>query len=249
MNDEEFKKMAELEDTYWWHVGRKSILAQHLLWLGKKQQRILNVGCGTGGLISLFEQYGEVTNIDTSPEAIKYCSQKGHKNVHLLPSGPLPYADKTFDLVLATDVLEHIEDDLAALQDWRRVMKDDGTLIMTVPAYQWLWSAHDEALQHFRRYSVSQLHHLVNRAGFVVNKRSYAIVFAFPLIVGFRFLSSLVEGFKSQSGKKQHSSYVILPKPLNRVLILFLQIEAHLLKYINFPFGTSIILNAGKSAI
>ena len=246
MNTDEYRKMAELEDSYWWHVGRKSILSQHLAWMAKPRPNILNVGCGTGGLISLFEQYGDVTNIDVSPEAIKFCELKGHSNVQLVPSGILPFADKSFDVIVATDVLEHIEDDFAALQEWRRVLKEDGSLVITVPAYQWLWSSHDESLHHCRRYTLSQLHRLLNRAGYLVNKRSYIIVFSFPLIVGYRLLSSIFNSLKVRSRQVPQSSYVILPGPINRLFILFLQIEARLLKYINFPFGTSIIINASR---
>lgn len=245
MKTDEFKKMAEMEDCYWWHVGRKSILSHQLAKLNINRAHILNVGCGTGGMISLFEQYGDVINIDASSEAVKYCVQKGY-NAELVLTNSIPFPEKSFDIVVATDVLEHIEDDLAALTEWRRVLKDDGYLIITVPAYQWLWSAHDEALHHCRRYSLSQLHRIINCAGFWVNKRSYIIVFSFPLIVGYRFLMSIFNRRKAQAGQEQHSSYVILPKPINRLFILFLQIEARLLEYINFPFGTSAIIIANK---
>lgn len=247
MNISEYEKMAKMEDFYWWHVGRKSILKHLLSRLESKPRRILNVGCGTGGLISLLEGFGEVTNVDPSKEAVSFCHRKGFANVIAISEKSLPFPDRSFDLIVATDVLEHINDDLAALHEWRRVLSDGGALVMTVPAYQWLWSSHDEALHHFRRYSASQLHNLVNRAGFLVNKRSYIIVFSFPLIVGYRLFSSIIGHRKIDAKPKEESSYVILPAPINRLFIFLLQVEALLLKYINFPFGTSIILHASKS--
>jgi SAM-dependent methyltransferase len=245
MNTDEYSRMAELEDSYWWHVGRISILSHQLGKLSTGRSRILNVGCGTGGTIPLLSQYGDVTNVDVSPEAVKFCQQKGYE-AKLVAIDTLPFPDKSFDMLVATDVLEHIESDLAALQEWRRVLTEDGFLVLTVPAYQWLWSAHDEALHHYRRYSLGQLHRLINLAGYQVKKRSYIITFSFFIIVGYRFLASIFSGRKPSAKPSPQSSYVILPKPINRLFILLLQIEAIILRFINFPFGTSIIIISKK---
>ncbi len=151
MKVSEYQKMAELEDSYWWHVGRKSIISQQMKRLNlKKRPKILNIGCGTGGMIPLFEQYGDVTNVDVSNEAIKFCKQQGYKDIFKYNGKKLPFKNNSFGMVVATDVLEHIEDDDAALVEWRRVLKPNGHLLITVPAYQWLWSEHDESLQHYR---------------------------------------------------------------------------------------------------
>lgn len=235
--------MAELEDNYWWHVGRKSIISHQMKRLDlNKRPKILNIGCGTGGMIPLFEQYGDVTNTDISDEAIKFCRQHGYKNVVKYNGKKLPFNTREFDMVIATDVLEHIENDDDALAEWRKLLKPNGHLLITVPAYQWLWSEHDESLHHYRRYSASQLHNKVNQNGYKVIKRSYAIAFSFPVIVAYRLVSSVSGKDKS----KKASSYVILPKLINDLFTNLLRVEARILKYANFPFGTSILIIASN---
>lgn len=238
----EYSKMASQEDTYWWHVGRKSIIDRHMKNMSlKNNTSILNVGCGTGGTIEVLEKYGRLENVDTSNEAVSYLKKRNIKNVRKINGLKLPYKNDTFDLIVALDVLEHIREDSRALAEWNRVLKPGGKLLITVPAYQWLWSDHDESLHHYRRYALSGLHSTVNREGFKVNKRSYIIVFSFPLIVTYRFIAS----FKSNKKDKQ-SSYVFLPGPVNNIFIKFLVIEGWLLKYISFPFGTSALIEAQK---
>lgn len=238
MNKVEYDRMAELEDTYWWHVGRKSIIWFQLKRLGlPPDASILNIGCGTGGMIPIIQQYGSVENVDVSDEAADYVRQRGLGEVHRVDGVHLPFGDGHFDVVVATDVLEHIEDDAAALREWKRVLKRGGQLILTVPAYQWLWSVHDERLHHFRRYTASEVHRKLNAAGYVVKKRTYMIVLSFPLVVGFR----IVSGLSSRGAGSTGSSYVRLPRPVNRLFTDFLRLEARAIGFINFPFGTSVL--------
>ena len=235
--------MAELEKSYWWHAGRKSIISQQMRKLGlSKNAKILNVGCGTGGMIPLFEQYGDVVNIDVSDEALKYCKQLGFRNLKKYNGTTVPFKDSSYDLVVATDVLEHIEDDQAALKEWRRVLKPGGHMLITVPAYQWLWSDHDQELHHHRRYTASGLHRKTNEESLRVRKKTYAITFSFPLIVGYRLIDSILPNRK----KKANTSYVLLPRPINSLFTNLLRLEAQCLRVINFPFGTSILLIAEK---
>lgn len=237
MKAAEYKRMAELEDYYWWHTGRKSIISRQLKRFGlPKTARILNVGSGTGGLTPVLAQYGRVSNVDVSPHAVKHTKAKGYGETRLFDGLKLPFNGPIFDVVVATDVLEHIADDGAALQDWARVLKPGGRVILTVPAYQWLWSSHDESLKHHRRYSASEVHRKLNAAGLAVDKRTYVIVFSFPLIVGFRLLQGL-----NPLKKTTQTSYVILPEPVNRLFQIILQIEARALEIISFPFGTSVL--------
>lgn len=242
----EYQQMKNLEDTYWWHVGRKSIVRQQLkqsLPAGKNLQ-ILNVGCGTGGGIDVLKQFGTVYNIDVSKEAVRLAQAAGHENVELYDGENIPFAKKKFDMIVALDVLEHIKDDSGALQNWNDYLQDDGQLLLTVPAYQWLWSTHDDALHHQRRYTASHLHRLVSVNNYRVKKRSYAIAFSFPLIVGFR----LLQGLTQNSRDKAASSYVMLPKPVNSFFTQLLKLEGRILKYTSLPFGTSVLLIAQKNS-
>jgi len=235
MKKSEYQRMYEMEEAYWWHVGRKEIVRKVINRLNiPESANILNVGSGTGGTVATLEDFGSVENVDTSQEAITYAKSKGIKNIKKVNGIKLPYKDKTFDLLVGLDVLEHIDEDLKALQEWKRVVKKDGKVIITVPAYQWLWSEHDESLHHKRRYTLSELVAKCNKAGFRVNKRSYLIVFSFGLIVAYRFISSV-----SDRKKQKKSSYVMLPKPINKLFTNLLILESLVIKKINFPFGTT----------
>ncbi len=233
--------MSEAEDTYWWHVGRNDIIKKQLdlLSLDPVRTRILNIGSGTGGTVPLLERYGHVTNVEMSEEAIQTSRQRGVDAVIKVDHIALPFEDETFDIAVAFDVLEHIDDDLSALKEWRRVLRDSGKLLLTVPAHAWLWSSHDESLHHYRRYSLSGVHQLLNIAGFKVPKRTYAITFSFPMILGYRFLSSLVP-------RQERGSYVQLPAPVNSLFISILRLEGSVLRHMNLPVGTSVLAVAEK---
>ena len=243
MKSSEYKQMAEVENTYWWHVGRKYIVSNILEQILPKDQHytILNIGCGTGGTVPLLSKFGRVVNIDTSDEALSICRTLGVSNVIKIDRKALPFQKESFELAIALDVLEHIENDLEVLKEWNGLLKPGGKLVLTVPAYQWLWSEHDESLHHYRRYTASKLHQLLNLAGYKVDKRSYAIFSTFPLIVGYRLIRSILPK------KERSSSYVFLPSSINSLLIGILKIEATVLKYINIPFGTSILVVAKKN--
>src|SRR5207244_1565920 len=126
---------------------------------------VLDAGCGTGRNMLEFAGLGTVEGVDASPEAIEFCRRRGLDGVREGQIESLPYADGTVDLILATDVLEHLRDDYAALAELRRVAAPGGRLLATVPAYQWLWSQHDAAHHHFRRYTYRLLRSRLQMTG------------------------------------------------------------------------------------
>ncbi len=245
MNIAEYKKMSEREDTYWWHTGRMNIIDKQLakLFKGEGELKILNIGCGTGGTIATLEKYGEVTNIDISDEALKFLKMKGYTG-KIVKDHRLPFKDGYFDLVIALDVLEHIEHDSQSLDEWRRVLKKNGKVFITVPAYNFLWSGHDTSLHHHRRYTRTHLNRDLNKSSFKKLKNSYMITFSFFLVVGFRFLYKL-------SGKKmtENTSYVNLPPFINALFDKLLRIEGTVLQSVNLPFGTSVLGIYEKSGV
>lgn len=238
--------LIELEkgmyETYWWFVGRIAILNGILRRFGRRYRKALDVGCGSGQNMRLLSRYSEcVVGLDRSPVALKLAAQE-KLPIMRADAQAIPLPDGSVDLLSALDVIEHLEDDLAALREFRRVLKPDGLLLLAVPAYRFLWSEHDEALMHRRRYVASDLHARLNRCGFRLIKRSYAVFFAFFPIVAYR----LFRGLFPKDPVAPRATYVGLPGPLNRLLIMLLQFEAWTLGAINLPWGTSIVVLAQK---
>lgn len=238
MNTIEYATMAEREKTYWWHLGRLRIIERYIAFVHKTggRYKILNIGCGTGGTIDMLEKYGTTDNVDVSDSAIAYMKQNGYGRIRKVKDIKLPYKDQTFDMVGAFDVLEHIKKEVPALKEWSRVLKNDGAIIITVPAYQWLWSEHDTSLHHQRRYTTKRLKEAARKAGLKPQKISYAIVFSLPLIAGFRFVHKIL-------GKKADSatSYVDVPDWVNKFFTKLLYIESGLHTHISLPAGTSVV--------
>jgi ubiquinone/menaquinone biosynthesis C-methylase UbiE len=238
MYDQEYESMYRLENTYWWHVARRALavdlLAKELQ--GKRNVRILDVGCGTGANVGAFAQLGGTTGIDLSINALGFCRERGIETVALSQVEELPFADGTFDVVTALDILEHTDDDLRAMSEIQRVCRPDGMLLVTVPAYGFLWSEHDEALKHRRRYTAPELRNKLTMKGFKVVRTSYFISALFFPILLFR----IVQGIRKDSTEPKTSLY-IPPAWINRSLIALLQLERKVFQKMNLPFGVSIV--------
>jgi SAM-dependent methyltransferase len=244
MDIQEYDNMALFEDSYWWHVGRRRIIFRILeKYSHTYKQDILDIGCGTGGNYALLNQYGNVHGLDNAPEAITYCEEKGIPNISLGACEDMPYGNKSFDWIVALDVLEHLEDENMALGEFSRVLRPKGRLLLTVPAYAFIWSGHDEVLHHQRRYVRKQLKRLLEENGYSVHMISYMITFLAPVIIGVRLAERVTKRFMNIN---QKTSYIIPPKGINRFFIKLLHVEGRILKHIALPFGTSIICVARK---
>ncbi len=245
MDAVEQEQMARMEERYWWHVGRRYIIRRFLEhYLGPEGSLdILDVGCGTGRNLDLLEQFGRAQGVEPPGPGLDTCRQRGRGPDAVVEgvATELPFDDASFDLVTSFDVLEHLEDDGAGLAEIRRVLRPAGHVMLTVPAYRFLWSIHDEALGHRRRYVASEVHSLLNTSGFVVVRRSYAISFALPAIMGFRIAQGLVP-----SVAEKGASYVEVPPPANKLLTGLLKLESRLMGAFDLPVGASIIALARK---
>ncbi len=163
-----------LEETHWWFVARRDMIMR-LLRDESKESRILDIGCSAGAMLRQLERAGFVNawGIDTSEKAVESCRAKGQKNVSLMDGASMAFGDSEFDLLIASDVLEHIADDRMALSEWRRVLKTGGRLLVFVPAFPFLWSGHDEANRHYRRYGRRELVSKLQDAGFSIERSTY----------------------------------------------------------------------------
>ena len=246
MEEKEYEEMYALEDTYWWFQGRKSIifslLNKHGLLRNDSRKNIVDLGCGTGLILGELNNIAMTFGVDFSALALTFCRRRGLEHLVCADVNNLPFADTQFDLVFALDLLEHIEDDIHLMSEIYRILRPGGTIMITVPAHKSLWSEHDEALHHFRRYSYRRFLNLITETGFVPRKYTYCISFTFIPIVLFRHIQRLVK----PSGKPK-THLIVLPSWINKALIKVLNIEAYLLRYINLPFGISLLCLAKKN--
>jgi len=239
MRAEEYERMYHQENTYWWFQGRKEIVLEllgHHTPLSSERLSVLDVGCGTGLLLEALRPFAQPVGVDFSPLATNYCRQRGLQRLVCARVEALPFAHERFDLILALDLFEHIDDDAGLLRELWRVCRPGGNLMITVPAYRFLWSDHDEALHHRRRYTRDSLLRLIRATDFEIVRFSSAITMMFPPIAAFRLTQKL---FKPRGAPKTH--LIPLPRLVNRFLIEMLKLEARWLRHFNLPFGVSLV--------
>ncbi|MDD5530685.1 MAG: class I SAM-dependent methyltransferase [bacterium] len=240
MDIQEYSKHFELESKHFWFEGRRIILAKRLKHILKdKNIKILDGGCGTGSNFSCLTDYGIVFGADNSRIAIQFAKKQNKKLVASTIEN-LPFKQNAFDIIVLLDVLEHIELEHSALLTIKKTLKNKGYLIITVPAFNFLWSSHDKANHHKRRYTYIMLKRTLQQAGFHIEKLSYISFFLFPFI----FTVRVIRNFCFL--KKTTSDLAPANNILNNILIFLYYIEAWLLEYISFPFGTSLLCIAQK---
>ena len=237
MNIEMYKIFSEIQKKHWWFIVKKDIVLDMINYYYKQDlnNEILDIGCGSGLMLNSLEKIGITSGLDMSDEAIKFSKSifSGQVKQGFLPE-QVPYVEKSFDIITALDVIEHIDDDIESLRVIRTLLKDNGKAIITVPAYMFLWSGFDELNEHKRRYTKSELKSKLIESGFEIEKISYYNTLLFPIAYIVRKLNNLL----NRSG----SSDIDMPsKPINFVLKNIFGIEKYLLKFMNLPFGVSLI--------
>lgn len=241
---EEYEAMYKLENDFWWYVGQRR-MADSLLSscsLDPTKTRILDVGCGTGANILFLQRYGTVTGLDLSPEALRFCAQRGITNVLQGSATALPFDNNSFDLATSFDVIYHmaIEDDLVALKEMHRVLVPNGFILVRVPAYDSLRGNHDIAVHTRHRYTAGELGMKLSSVGFKIERLTYTNTLLFPLIA----LKRMTESRKPQQGIV--SDVRPISSVANGVLTRVMSLEAALLKRARFPFGLSVVCLARK---
>jgi SAM-dependent methyltransferase len=244
MQQHTYAIMDRVEDSHWWFVGRRAILESFLKGIIQKfntphsSLRILDVGCGTGANLEMLSQFGSAEGVDVSDEALEFCRQKG-LIVQKGLAETLPYADETFDISTALDVIEHLDDDVAGLREMHRVTKSGGYSLVFVPAFMWLWGVQDEISNHRIRYTKTQIVERIEKAGFRVERATYANFTFFAPILGGRALMKL-------TGLKPESENNVNISALNGLFGSIFSAERFWLKRFGFPFGVSIVVVAKK---
>ncbi|CAN5866784.1 class I SAM-dependent methyltransferase [soil metagenome] len=229
----------ELEERHWWFVARRKILLSVLErdLTRKIGLDILDAGCGGGATMESLRRYGKVLGMEFAEEAVTYNRARG-RDVVEGSIEVMPFVDESFDLALALDVVEHVPDDARALSELYRVLRPGGSVLVTVPALDLLWSVHDEANGHYRRYTIAELQERVESAGFEVGRLTYFNTLLFPAILAARKLNQRRDG--SDVGE--------VPEHLNSLLAGIFSSEARLLARLSFPVGVSAMCFARKPA-
>ena len=231
-----YKEMSTLEQEHWWFVGRRAVVFDILRRFAPKGT-LLDVGVGTGLNAALFVRAGyNVTGIEPSADAVAFAKEKA-PTVPIIqttfPSASIP--SDTYDVVVLLDVLEHLDDDGAGLAEIRRVLKPGGVALITVPAFAFLWSGHDELAHHHRRYRRSDLRNKLIGAGLRPVQVSYYNFFLFPAIAAVRLLKALL-GITNKE-----SDFGATPRLLNTPLAMLFGGERFLLRLMSLPFGVSLV--------
>lgn len=238
MSPDAYLEMAETESRHWWFCGRRQILTRVLACLGlAKTSRILEIGSGTGGNLAMLAQFGTVSALEMDDTARALAAEKTGGAFDIRAGhcpDQIPFTGEQFNLICLFDVLEHIPDDAATLATLPGLLAPGGKVVLTVPAYRWLWGAHDVYLHHQRRYSASELKQKIAAAGFELETFSYFNTLLFPLAALVRLKERLV-------GNQQASGGAIPAEPINGVLKHVFALERYLLPSIKLPFGVSLL--------
>jgi SAM-dependent methyltransferase len=247
MQETAYRQFIELEESHFWFIGRRRLFF-HLLdreLAERPPLRVLDVGCGAGGMLGPLSRYGEVTGVELSPELVEFCRSRGFERVVAGSAYDLPVAAGSMDLVALFDTIEHIPDDVRALEQCRDALAPRGLLFLSVPAYQFLYANNDKVVDHQRRYTARGLRRKLTSAGFTPIKVTYFNTLLFPIILPAVLAKKIKERWTSPDDTTNLSHPI--PPILNRMLTGLMSSERHLLSRVNLPFGHSIIAMARRA--
>jgi SAM-dependent methyltransferase len=245
MEPDEYHKMAAVEDAMWYYRALHAHLHRELaVRLAGRPARILDAGCGSGGLIrrlSAVEPAWTWTGLDVSPLACELARTRCRAEIHEASVTALPFPDGMFDAVVSADVLYHVEDDAAALREIARVLRPGGVAVINVPAHRWLWSYHDVATHSKRRYERQELRAKLVAAGLAAVRLTHWNMLPLPLLIVRRKLLPAPRG---------GSDVQLYPAPVERVFRVAMAVErAGVRTGINLPLGSSILAVGMKQAM
>ncbi|HQR31305.1 MAG TPA: class I SAM-dependent methyltransferase [Blastocatellia bacterium] len=241
-----YEIIFESEDDHWWFVGRRAVVfAQIEDALGKptpsrKGFQALDIGCGTGATMDHLRRFGEVQGIDLAMIPLSFSRRRGHDRTMCASATELPFADGTFDLITALDVIEHLDDDVAGLSEIRRTLKPGAPAVIYVPAFMSLWGPNDDQSGHKRRYRLPELKAAAEAAGLTVERISYSNFAMFlPIWLGRKILN-LFKRTEASENKINH-------RLINNLMAWLFASEANWLRRHRLPLGVSVVCVVRKA--
>jgi SAM-dependent methyltransferase len=241
MEQAEYATMFRVEETHWWYASLHRLIFEALEaelpdW---REKEILDVGCGTGAILKRLGNPQRNIGIDLAPEAVAFCRERGLDNVRQGDICALPFADASFDAVICSSVLYHqwVGDVAGSIREMRRVLRPNGVLLINVPAFRFLHSAHDDAVMTARRFRKAEIRELLSKQDFKIRRLTYWTALLFPLAVAARIFG----------GSKMRRDFESTGSWSQRVLAQVMKLELRLLRRISMPFGVALLAVARKS--
>jgi SAM-dependent methyltransferase len=247
MEDNEYRIMYQMEQSYWWFLGKQHLVRDQLSRLlrgANSQQRILDIGSGTGIILKSLNDLGKAYGTDVSWKAIDFLKRRNLPRIVCADANrPLPFKAHSFSVVTCLDVLEHLDHDFALLEEMLRVCREGAYILITVPAFHLFWSPHDVALHHKRRYTRKEILESVRHLNCkVVAVSYYNFLFSIPILV-IRKARALF----SEKDHAQSDFFINLPGILNRLFAFLFKAEISLIRFLRYPFGISLFLILEKA--
>lgn len=245
MKKEIYTQIYDIEQTHWWYVARRKIIFDWFLRIlaDYLAPQVLDIGCGTGFNMEYLcaHGYSQVMGLDFSTDALSFCRSRHIMSLICGDGTRPPLRHESFDAIMALDLVEHLQDDVQAIQELAQLLKPNGSLIIFTPAFNFLWGLQDEVGHHYRRYTAGELRQKLEKAGLDINKLTYANTFLFPLIWAGRIVLRLFgNNIRGTSENDLHPGWS------NGLLQAIFAAERPLLRYVNFPFGVSLLCIAKK---
>lgn len=240
-----YEIIFESEDDHWWFVGRRAVVFAQIrdalkLADGTSALQLLDIGCGTGATMDHLRKFGEVQGIDLAMIPLSFSRRRGHQRTMCASATELPFADDTFDLITALDVIEHLDNDVKGFSEICRVLKTGAPAVIYVPAFMALWGPNDDQSGHKRRYRLPELQAAAEAAGLTVERISYSNFAMFvPIWLGRKILNLL--------GRTEVSENKINHRLINDLMAWLFSSEANWLRRHRLPFGVSIVCVVRKA--
>lgn len=245
MEIEEYYRMARIEMDHWWYKSLHELISQKIEIYTQRSSnfKILDLGCGTGGLANDLTKFGKTIALDVSSLALRLLAKKKNHSIRVVQgsANSLPIISQSSDLITSISVIYHRNvDDRKSLREMHRVLNDDGIAIIVVPAFSWLYSTHDRAVHTRKRYDMTDLKNIVEQSGLEVVDGRYIFSFLFPIFL----MKRLLERIRLVGNGP--SDLFVPPKILNEILYRLCHWEWSFMKIVKLPFGSSIMLVARK---
>ncbi|MDQ6915756.1 MAG: class I SAM-dependent methyltransferase, partial [Actinomycetota bacterium] len=236
MDEAEYRALVTHDERHWWYRGRRRVINAQLERLDlRRGGSVLDAGCGSGRTMDDLARWGSVAGFDLNELGVEHARARGHEDVRLARVEEIPWPDDSFDLITCLDVLEHTPDDVGSLRELLRVARPGATLLATVPAYKLLWSAHDVANHHYRRYRRGQLVEAGRTAGWEPVTATYFNSILLAPAAAVRLVAR-------RPGRRARSQIELTPRALDRVLELPMRAEAAAIRRgVRLPAGLSLM--------